>query len=62
MLKVAPYVGYFYTFSFEKWSLKHFEMWVLENYKMPKKEVYNRYVFKMIRKVVQDPTNVVALF
>ena len=52
-----PYVGHFYTFSFEQWSLKHFEMWVLENYKMPKKEVYNRYFFKIIRKVVQDPRN-----
>jgi len=48
-----PYSRYFYTFSFEEWSLSHFEDWVLQNYKVLKKEVYNRCFFKIIRKIKQ---------
>ncbi|CAI2182048.1 15916_t:CDS:2, partial [Funneliformis geosporum] len=50
-----PYSRYFYTFSFEEWSLSHFEDWVLQNYKVPKREVYNRCFFKVIRRIKEDP-------
>ncbi|CAG8534037.1 17174_t:CDS:2 [Cetraspora pellucida] len=49
------YSRYFYIIPFEEWSFNHFERWVLQNYTVPKKEVYTRSFFKIIRKIKEDP-------
>ncbi|CAG8536383.1 25484_t:CDS:2 [Dentiscutata erythropus] len=49
------YSRYFYIIPFEKWSFDHFERWVLQNYTVPKKEVYARGFFKIIQKIKEDP-------
>ncbi|RHZ85838.1 hypothetical protein Glove_59g105 [Diversispora epigaea] len=49
------YSRYFYTFSYNEWSLKHYENWILNNYAKSKKEVYNQCFYKIIRKIKEDP-------
>ena len=48
------YSRYFYAFPFNKWSLEHYENWILNNYTTSKKEGYNQCFFKIIRKIKED--------